>query len=188
MADLLTIYNGALTELGADLLAVPTEDTSRQRALSAQWERVRKSELRAHGWKCAMLRLNVAADVAKPDFEFAYQYTLPAECLRVWRVGEKSEGIAWTLQGRSLLTDHGSPLRLLYVRDLEDIGKWDANLVDAVTYRLAAATCRRITGAADLLGELEKKYGRSIALARTASAMEDFAETFEASDMLASRL
>jgi hypothetical protein len=187
MADLLSIYNGALTELGSDLLSEPNENNSRQRALSAQWERVRKAELRAHGWKCALRRMLLPADVDVPPFEFARQFTLPADCLRVWRVGTPSDVPEFTVQGRKILTDAGAPLRVTIVTDLQDIGQWDSSLVDAVSFRLATATCRRITGAADLMAELERKYQRVVANARTMSAMEDYADTLEASEFLASR-
>lgn len=188
MADQLEIYNGALTELGADLLSDVTEDTNAQRALTAQWDRVRKAELRAHGWKCAKARENLPADATAPAFGFAYAYTLPADFLRVWRLGELADRIEYQTEGGKILTDASGPLELIYVRDLTDVALWDASLADALTFRLAYATCYRITGSNDLRDQLGKDYKRAITLARTVSAMEAFPDTLEASDYLDVRL
>jgi len=189
VADLLDLYNATLTELGQEILSAVTEDTPRQRALSAQWDRVRRAELRRHGWKCALARRAIAADATAPAFGWSYAYSVPSDFLRAWRIGELPDfRIKYALEGRKLLTDESAPLYLQYVKDLETVSEFDALLFDALVYRLAHACCFKITEKLDLRDELRKEYQKRIAEARTTSAMESFYDELYVSDLEESRL
>lgn len=189
MADQLALYNAVLTELGADIVSDPAEGGRNTNALTAQFARVRQVELRKHGWKCARARVQLAADAAAPAFGWSAAYTVPSDFLRVWMIGELPDvRIPFVLEGSKILTDEGGPLDLMYVRDLDDVAAWDAALFDAMVFRLAHATCFRITGKTDLRAELMNDYRKAITAARTVSAMEAYPDTLFASDFEDARL
>ena len=82
MADQTTIFNLALTELGADMISDPAEDANRSRALAAVYD--------------------IAAEATALKFGFARAFTLPADpyCLRALR--HENDRIKFKVAGRQL--------------------------------------------------------------------------------------
>jgi hypothetical protein len=50
---------------------------------NARYTQVRDSLFRSHPWNCLQKRVALAADTATPAWGFSYQFTLPADCLRL---------------------------------------------------------------------------------------------------------
>ena len=92
MSSVVDICNSALNMLGANNIISLTEDSKNARLMNQRYESVRDSIFRSHAWNCLIKRVELAADTTAPTHEYAKQYTLPADCIRVLKVGGLHNG------------------------------------------------------------------------------------------------
>ena len=83
MASVVNMCNPALNQLGAGAITALTENSKNARLCNARYETVRDAVFRSHPWNCLIKRQQLAADSDTPSWGFTYQFTLPADCLRV---------------------------------------------------------------------------------------------------------
>lgn len=95
--------NSALSMVGAASIMSLTDNSREARVCNLQYDSNRRDELRKHYWNFAIKRAALAPDTATPAFDFAYQFTLPADCLRI--VIPNDANLDWTLEGRKILTN-----------------------------------------------------------------------------------
>lgn len=190
MASRTEIANLALTHLGEDPIIEITEQSDQAIAIDTIWDLARDTELRAHPWKCAMVLDTLAAEATAPAFGFLNSYQLPTDpfCLRVWRIGldddRFEDAFRFTVVGRKLHTDAGAPLKIRYTARITDTEQYDAMLVDALAYRIAAAVAYKLTNSSSVRADMWRLYRDSVLQARHMDALErtsDFevATTFE---------
>jgi hypothetical protein len=199
MASQVEIFNRALIKLGAGRITSMQDDSEAARVGLAIWETVVKNELRANNWNFAIRRASLAADVATPDWGFAYQYTQPVWCLKVIQVSEYYLGVSLTdyrgyseapykIEGRKILTDLGAPLPIRGIQFVEDTAQWDACFVEAVASRLADQGCERITQSNTKRESALIDYKRAIDDALEANALEIPSEPLPDDSWIISRL
>jgi hypothetical protein len=185
MSSDVDIANRALQKLGeARIVSVfPPDDLKSARAMNAAFEMVRDNELRAHWWNFAKARATLPADVATPAFDFNFQYTLPADCLRVRIAGNMRQSLGllnyrtgleklYAIEGRKILTDLAAPLSLEYTTRVTDTSLWDACFVEVFACKLAMETCYEITQSDSKSAMLRQDYKRAIKEAILANAIE----------------
>lgn len=193
MTSKIAVANRALTKLGADRITSLADNTKEARTVSQMFDTVRDDELRARAWSFSKTRVQLSADVAAPVFGYEFAYTLPFDCLRIWEVNEtfwngpdladyRSPGWKpYTVEGRKILTSAvdrdtltgtPGPLRLVYLKQIEDTTQWDANFVEAFACRLAAEMCEDLTQSTTRRQLAWEEYDQSIKKARRAQAIE----------------
>jgi hypothetical protein len=86
MASVVDICNSALNLLGASTISALTDDTKNARLCNQRYEPIRNRIFRSHNWNCLIKRVQLAKDSTSPVVEFAHQYTLPSDCLRVLKI------------------------------------------------------------------------------------------------------
>lgn len=172
MVALVDIYNMALGELAADLIADPQQMTNNARTIAARYDDIRDAVLRAHPWNCAIRRASLAAMTARPANGYAYQYDLPRDpfCLRPLDL-PGLPNTPWVVEGRRLLTDRAGPLPLRFIARIEDPEGFDPLLVQAVAKRLASVCAYKITKKEHGV-ELFKEYRAVLAEARAVDGQE----------------
>src|SRR5262245_9022978 len=121
------ICSNALLLLGAGTINSFDDDNDRTRLVSNLWPNAKDAILRLHPWNCAIKRSQLAPDSAAPPFDYTYQFTLPADCLRVLSVGEVGENPDYQIEGRRILFDE-SLLNLRFIYRNDDVPNWDALL------------------------------------------------------------
>jgi len=130
-----SIANMALARIGAkrvnDIDTSPSEEGIQCRT---HYEQARDSLLRSHAWRFAIGRSTLSADTTAPEFEWAYQYILPVDCLRVIDLYDSENSFA--LEGDRLLTNDNSA-SILYVRRITDPTKFDSMFVEILVLALA---------------------------------------------------
>jgi hypothetical protein len=78
------------------------------------YPQVRDALLLAGSWTWAMKATTVIETLPRPEYKWAYRYTIPADCLRVFRVNDydySTGDSSWEVSGNFVLTnaDSGSP-------------------------------------------------------------------------------
>jgi hypothetical protein len=157
VASRVDIANLALTKLGSNTKITSFEDNSvAARAISGVYDLVRKAELRKRHWSFALKRAALPALADAPTWGFGYAYQLPTDYLRLMQVGEflltpalnsyvTGDASPYAIEGQTIATDFGAPLKIRYVADITDEGVFDALFVTALAARIAFETCEQIT-------------------------------------------
>lgn len=191
MTSRVAIINRALTKLGAARITSPDDDVQQAREAASVFDTVRDDELRARGWSFSFKRDLIAADVDTPAYGYAYQYTLPTDLLRIWSLDDayftgpnladyvNGPNAPYTVEGNKILTDlfNGTsgtpqPLKIRYIRRVEDTNLWDSCFVEAFACRLAVELAESLTQSTTRRELAWKEYDIAIKKGRRANAIE----------------
>lgn len=140
--NLIDLANEALGEIGESTITdLDGTDNKSQLCKRFIGEVDRKGVLGTildgHDWNFARGRVAIAADATTPVSGFAFQYTLPADCLRVRRLNG-DHNIPFKVEGRKILTDEASPIIIEYTRYISDINFWGPSAYQAAVKLLAS--------------------------------------------------
>lgn len=173
------IANLALLKLGSEeaLLAL-TDNTTQGRVMNRLFVPVRDSELRLHNWKFAIARTSLVALAQAPAWGFQYQYQLPADFLRLvqvndWYYRTGKQQTMWSVEGGKILTNIQAPLKLRYVRRVDNSGEFDPLFVQSMACRLAVEACEKITQSTTKKQELAAEYKLNLRAAVRCDAIEN---------------
>lgn len=175
MPSVVEICNNALVlKLGSSRIVSLTENTVNAREINAIYESVRDLELRKHRWLFSVKRVQLPEDATAPDFGYAHQFTLPADCLRVLPPdnSENYNDLDWQIEGRKILTNASAPLNLRYVRQVTDPNEMDSIFRDVWATRMGLELCEKITQSAGKKETLMRQYKDAITEARRINAIE----------------
>ena len=170
------ICNMALLRLGHDRTIADLEEQSAEAGyLKTFWDSCRKATLRAGAWNFATKTTTLAASTDTSD-EWDYIYALPARCLRAVEIVNiyskaPEDRIAYEIRGKQLYTDQPDA-KLKFIVDLDDENLFDAEFVDALTYRLAAEVAMPLTQDMARQGRMFEMYRVLIGDAKAADASE----------------
>ena len=173
------IANRALQIIGAKRIAAYGETTSKEgREISAAWDRIRQSELRKYPWNFAITRASIAASVSAPEWGFDQCFEKPAGCLRIIEVNGSREASDYQVESLSngtqvIVCDFSAPLEVRYIRDVTNVGEWDAIFCEAFAARLAQALAPTIADSTTKTQMGAAEYKDAISEARQCDAIEN---------------
>lgn len=187
--SVIEICNRALRAIGENTITSLTDDSTRAGLCDLQYEPVRDAILRAHPWKFAIARTDLAASEASPSFGYDYAYPLPSDNIRLLSIYDSSGELiddeeSWTLESGSIVTDATAPIYIKYIKRETNPAKFDPLFDEALVARLAATIANDMskeTGTIDRQWEL---YSRKIAEAQfvdstESSPHEDYVSAWE---------
>ncbi len=182
------VCNSALQRVGAATIMNLADNTREARACAVAYDSNRRDELRRHFWKFAIKRVVLAPDADAPASDFAYQFSLPTDCLRV--IMPNDANLDWSVEGRKILTNSStSPfgvttptvsttstpsvtLALRYIADITDVTQWDASFYSVLSLSLAGDICEVLTNSTSKKQAIQAEYKDAMAEARVADAFE----------------
>lgn len=185
MTSVVEICNSALNKIGANTINSLSEDSQEARLCKAQFTRLRDALLRSHPWNFALHRAVLARLADPPAFDFAYQYQLPGDCLRLLQLQDPAT--RFRIEGRQLLTD-AEAARVLYIRRVTDPNRFDALFGEALATRLAAEIAFAVANSRSLGEEMLKLARDAIRDAKTRDAQEGTPAVVAGSSWLDSRV
>jgi hypothetical protein len=169
MASNVDICNSALNMIGGSNIISLTEDSRAARVCNQRYEFVRDAVFRAHPWNCLITRTTLAADSDTPAFEFDYQHTLPADCLRVLR--PQDPDTVFKVEGRKIISST-TPFPMIYTSRVIDPNQYDLLLIESIAARLAADISYALVNSASLSQMLMATYESKLSEARFVDATE----------------
>jgi len=185
------ICSNALLLLGGAAISSFTEQGTGPLLSSNLWPLVRDATLRSHPWNVAMKRVALAPDSNTPAFDWAYQFLLPGDCLRVWKVGRDGDVPEYRLEssdaGNVIMMDEAT-CYLRYVRQLTDVTKYDSLLTMALVAAMAANLAYPITKSQTQQDAMVKLYQFHLRQARTIDGTEDTPEEVGDTPLIAARV
>lgn len=136
------IVNLALDHLGQKPIASLTPPVTDEEVIAARWyDQVRRSLLREYVWNFAKERY-VAPRTGTPDFDYTDAYALPNNFIRLLSIGgdwEEIQILDYDIEGRDILlnNDGSNALRIRYIKDEEDVTKFDPLFTSLLALNLA---------------------------------------------------
>ncbi|GGO95030.1 hypothetical protein [Stakelama pacifica] len=168
------IVNAALAELGSRDF-VTSIDSDRPVAMRAKrlWSIVLNDLLSQHPWNFALRRAALNADGVNPPYGYARQFRLPSDCLR-WLVPVEGRPGFYRgeREGDVILTDAAAPLPVRYIALVDDVTKWPAAFVKAMTLALAEALAEGITQSETIKRDLGNKAEYALRKAKRIDGLE----------------
>lgn len=127
------------------------DDTVVGRFASRQFGYVRDEVLRTYPWSFAKGRKVLTPNADKPEFDWAYAYTLPDDCLRLIELRRSGTFNAtpttpYELEGRNVLTNVGPSLGIIYIKRVTDPTKFDPLFARVLGYTMAVMVAQTVTG------------------------------------------
>jgi len=171
MASIVQICNSALNQLGASSITALTDDSKNARLCNERYTTIRDAVFRSHPWNCLIKRVQLAQDTATPAWGFTYQYTLPADCLRI--LGIKDYNSDYKVEGRKLLIDESS-VYLIYLAQITDVNELDVLLRETISAHLAQDIAYAITANLQVSKLMAEKYQAKLSEARHTDAGEGY--------------
>jgi len=192
MASVVDICNSALNLLGGSTISALTEDTKNARLCNQRYESVRDRIFRGHNWNCLITRIELSQDSVSPIVEYAYAYTIPANCLRVLAIHNGTtdsikSNLDYKVEGRKILTGEGT-VYLIYIAIDTDPNTYDTYLREAIIHGLCADICYAITNNSTLATKYLQKSEEILREARFIDATENSLDTIESSEFTDARL
>jgi len=171
MASVVQICNSALNQLGASSITALTDDSKNARLCNERYTTIRDAVFRAHPWNCLIKRVQLAQDSDTPAWGFDYQYTLPADCLRI--LGIKDYNSDYKVEGRKLLISESS-VYLIYLAQITDVNELDVLLRETISAHLAQDIAYAITANLQVAKLMAEKYQAKLSEARHADSSEGY--------------
>lgn len=170
MSTELGIVNSALIKLGVETIsALP--GTTRQGALAnEQYSKMRDELLTEHPWNFAIKRATLTATGSTPDFEFAYEYTLPADCLRVWST---QYGDDFFQIENGFLYSNYSDVKIRYISKVTDPTKFSPTFSELLSLKIASDLCYVLVQSNSLKTSLLQEYLVKLRDARSYDGQEN---------------
>ena len=192
MASVVDICNSGLNLLGASTITALTDDSKNARLCNQRYEPVRNRIFRSHAWNCLTKRVQLAQDSAAPVVEYSYQYTLPADCLRVLKIHTGTtdsieSDIDYQIEGRKVRTNEGT-VYLVYIALVTDPNEYDVYLQEAISSALAADIAYAVTNNATLSKNYQELADERLREARFVDATENSLGTIESNEFTNARL
>lgn len=199
MASEVSICNRALQILGADPITALSESNDRSRALTIAYSAIRDAELERRVWRFAIKRDSLAALSDAPIDDFAYQYQVPNDFLRLIRGGDLvpypntadyrgTSDALWSREGDRILTNLSAPLSIRYIARITDVSLFSPAFCEALSARIALETCERITQSSTKKADAKDAYKMAIREAARANAFELAPETIGEGSWVTARL
>lgn len=185
-ASAVSICSNALLELGAQPISSLTEANDRARIAANLYETVRDSVLRSHPWNCAIKRVVLAPESEAPAFDFSAYFLLPGDHLRTLQVGEDGTRPAYRVESGKIAA-HGTVLPLRYIWRNTSEASWDAMLVEAMQFAMAARMAYGITKSASMAELREGLLRDHMKRCRAVDGQEDPPETMGDTPLLNAR-
>ena len=184
MASDVDVVNAALLKLGARPILTMTDDSIEGRLAQRRYDTVRDDVLRAHPWNFAQKRTSVAASATVPTYEYSFAYPVPTDFLRLMEI-DSPNNEPWRIESMDdslhILTDSGTPLKILYVYRVTNVDMMPMSFREALSATLALEWAEAITGSSDKTVMMEQLRSRKMSEARSVDGQEQTADdVFEA--------
>ena len=155
MPSITDLCNEALRLVGQDRITSINDGSVNANTCKLFYATSRDAVLRDNNWGFAKKRLELA-ETTTPVFGWNYAFGLPADNIRVIRLGT-SDDIKWAIEGKTLVTDE-STASILYIFRVTDVNKWDSLFYQALSVFLASKLAMPLTENEKKMTELLKAY------------------------------
>ena len=200
LIDDLLVVNKALVKIAeAPIDSLDNPESRSARTMKLLLPQAKRFVFRQHPWNCLRARAILVASADKPLFGFEYKYALPSDCLRPLAIqndagtfvpfyeasygGTLPTDKQYVIEGKYVLTNtaphnknksnnNSIGLNFVYTYYPESLNVLDSNVVELLSYYLAAETAYTFTGSVSLKQQLMAEQKDLLKSARACNAQE----------------
>ena len=190
-ASEVSIVNGAMVRLGVATITTLADDSPQARIANRRFTHIRDKLLRDHPWNWATKRVSISASTVSPTWGFSNAFPLPADYMRMMAVQNDSKleyRIESTSDGKVIVTDLESPLKIAYVALVSAVDQWDVLFNEALSATCAVEWAEGLTGTTTLAEKLQVEAVVALRAAKAVDGQEDSVRTFEVDAFTSARL
>nr|ACF98015.1 hypothetical protein [uncultured bacterium 878] len=189
MSSQTAICNRALEYLGDAPIVSIDDDTKQAKALRRVYDNTRRAFLSDHPWHFAKKRASLPASAAAPVWGFSRGYPVPVDFLRLLAV---KDGPAFSLEADAtgsqwILSDAAAPLKILYLTDVTDAGRFPPHAVEALARWLAYDLAEDLTQSNTKKQDAAQSLAIAISRAKRINGMQKQPEPYAALSFLQAR-
>lgn len=137
---------------------------------------LRDATLRMHPWNSSRKRVSLAPLVTTPAFEWAYQFQLPADFIRLVQIGELGETIYYEIEDGKLLSNE-TEIKLKYIYRNEVVASYDSLFTQTLIAHCAWAFAYPLAKSQALRDGMQAYMNQMLQQARTINGQEKLSET-----------
>lgn len=181
MASKLSIYNGALTDVGSRRITSLGEARESRRVLDSYWDQNFVSQVLSEAlWKFSIRTVQAEpSSSVEPSFGYRVAYEKPTDWVRTAALSLDEYLRTPLLEYRDEAGFWFADSDLIYVSFVSsdtsyggDLSLWPANVERYASLRLAYQACKRITDSVSDKQSLERDMVRALSKARATDAMD----------------
>ncbi len=181
------ICNSALSRLGeANLLSLVDDNSANATYCRQFYEDERDFLFRLYPWNFSTKRVTLQREVATPDWEFAFYYKLPNDCVKLLEMQDE----AYTkhkIEGRSIVTDLET-VKIRYSSIIIDTSQFDKSFIMLLSLRLSAILAYPLTKSNTVTQQMWKLYDEYEMDAMSADGQEGTPDVLEDRSLIDVRL
>lgn len=182
------ICNVGLIALGVNPILSLSDNSKAARECKAIYADKRDELLRNHDWSFAVHRTVLAPDVAAPAFEYTYQFTQPADSLRLVSVTDALRNdLVYILEGGKILCDYDT-IYVRYVQQVTDPIKMDTSFRQTLSMVIAKELAIPLTASPGKKAAMEEAYEVALASGKFAGSSESYPVELITDDWINSRV
>lgn len=143
MSSKTEIANRALSKLGQPRVSnIDTVNIKSAQIIRNMWDMVRDEMLQAYPWNFAIARASLAKDASAPEWGYNNRYTLPSDFLSLLEIYNFPQ---YSIESGYILTNDGGPLKIRYIKRVENTGNFDPLFSAALASKIAFEACEELT-------------------------------------------
>jgi hypothetical protein len=168
--------SNALLMVGAQTINSFTDNSERAKQCANLYPTVRDYVISAHPWNCAIKRVVLSPNTTAPAFDWAYQFTLPGDFMRLLAVGEAGMEDDFNIEGGNILSD-ASILYLRYIYQNTNESTYTPLLVMAITQAMRQTLAYPVTQSSSLEQLIDQAIEPFLKKARAVDSMDQPPQT-----------
>jgi hypothetical protein len=191
MATTVEICNRALRRVKATEISALTDDNREAQACNRHYDEVRRAALADGIWTFALKRQKLARDAAAPVFGYDNSFSLPADCIRLWKLYVDDQGVSllrdYSTEARAVHANY-QDLWALYIRDEDDPNVMSSHFREAMVSRLASELALTLANSRSLHEAMLDRYERTdLPRALSVSAIQNAGQEYPESSWVTAR-
>lgn len=197
----LALYQRAILHCRATPITSLSEDVEVRRLCDLHYDAVLTHMMESGFWTHAMRSVEITENTGvTPAFGYTYAHDMPSDFIRLYTVSASefykppldyhTSGSAYLIEG-GYIWANVTPLYMRYTSNDSsyglDLTKWTDRLAEATSVELAYRICPKLTGSAELTGELDQKRRETLGKAQTLDSLQQPTQTGRAGSWMRSR-
>lgn len=192
--SVVSICNQAISWVGGNPITSLDDNSTEAKLCKANYAPLRDAVLEAADWSFAKRRYKLNQDTETPAFGYQYQFTVPAEVMRVIKpfrgsvtgsgFGEKS--LEWAFEDRKVLINLAE-VYILAIARVEDTNKFSRAFEQALAARIAADIAIPITASKTVMNDMFTLYEKKLDIATATDGQQGSREKFSSTELVGAR-
>jgi len=180
-----SICNQALSWLAGAQITSLNDDSREANLCLANYSNLRDAVMETTSWTFALARDILTPETDTPAFGYNYQFTIPADCLRLLSVRQgvdESDKVPWEREGNLILCDVES-VYIQYIKRVTDPVQFSMAFTQALSARIAMEISVPLTESRQMQSDMAGLYDKKLSEAQNLDSQQGRAQKIRSSGL-----